>query len=531
MGIEKIRSCDERNFAPKFSQGRMAKDRVYLGEIKDSTSFTGAAAVAADATKPLKEILLEIMPSSAKNMVKMHEGMGEIQNQLINAVGTGLIAPLFIKFNPLSETDEDTRTYTAWRQPVSAVLAVGTQCAIVKPFNDIIRWMSDIGYLGSKYNASLFPSENYITKLIKEENPGVKYTKEELKNEIKNRKTNYDKQLKEMIENDKIVFKKTDTHGVSNLEMSDKEFKQLFRETIDSIIKAEEKERLNAIENKLPKQIRRNLFYHNNPEESKAVLQRISSKITQSYSQYDLDADKTAALYEDLNNEFKAVIADLKKEAKTNPAKKDVNAELINIVTELKNRNTDKDASAIRILDKKIDTMIDNINLMASKKTTREIIDHVDAHIFTRTNSIDEVISTLTDIRKRLDKNGITVKEAQQIIDEKVTTSESSIRSMLKAKGLTESEIRVSPELTESIGSRLKQKAGSMASCIADQMKKQAKSNIDGYKRWTGLGVSLAILPVTCWMLNKIYPWFMDMAFPTLSNKQGKNNDKKAEVK
>lgn len=55
-------------------------------------------------------------------------------------------------------------------------------------------------------------------------------------------------------------------------------------------------------------------------------------------------------------------------------------------------------------------------------------------------------------------------------------------------------------------------------------------------KRWTGLGVSLAILPATCWMLNKIYPWFMDLAFPSLSNKaaaakEKKNNNQKVEVK
>ena len=58
-----------------------------------------------------------------------------------------------------------------------------------------------------------------------------------------------------------------------------------------------------------------------------------------------------------------------------------------------------------------------------------------------------------------------------------------------------------------------------MAKCIAEQQKKHIKSNIDGMKRWTGLGVSLAILPFTCWLLNKIYPWFMDRAFPDLSNK------------
>lgn len=539
MGIEKIRNNFEGSSSSKFAAGNSLKNRVFLGEIKDSTSFTGAASVAGDAVKPVKEIILEIMPKTAKRLVKMHEGMGEIQNQLINAVGTGLIAPLFIKFNPLSDTDENTRTYTAWRQPVSAVLAVCTQCAIVKPFNSIIERMADIGYLGQKYNSTLFPSENHIKKLIKEQNPDKKFTKDELKAEIKKFKASKEKELKEMIENDKIIFNKTDLKGVSTFEMENKDFKKLFTETLDSIIKAEEKERINAIEKKFPLKIERNVFYHNHPEESRAVLQRISNKITQSYSQSDVTADRVAEASKELNKEFKTIITELKAEIKANPEKKSVNSELIKIVTDLKNKNTDKDASALRVLNSKVDHMIESVNIMSSKKTTQEIIEYVGQNIYERTNAIDEIISTLAHIKDKVASSGITVKEAQQIIDEKITKSETHIWTMLKAKGLSEKEILESCELNGSLASRFKQKAGSIATCIAEQMKKHTKSNIDGYKRWTGLGVSLAILPVTCWLLNKIYPWFMDLAFPKLSNKKQQakkdsveiQNDKKAEVK
>ena len=60
-----------------------------------------------------------------------------------------------------------------------------------------------------------------------------------------------------MISDDKIVFKKTEIKGgktvVSDLPMEDKDFKTLFNETLEKIIKEEKKERLNAIEHKLPK--------------------------------------------------------------------------------------------------------------------------------------------------------------------------------------------------------------------------------------------------------------------------------------
>lgn len=544
MGIEKIRSNFETNSTAQLLSGKNIKNRIFLGEIKDSTSFTGAGTVAKDSIKPLKEILLEIMPGSAKRMVKMHEGMGEIQNQLINAVGTGIIAPLFIKFNPISDTDEDTRTYTAWRQPVSAVLAVGTQCAIVKPFNDIIRYMSDIGYLNQRYNASLFPSENYIKKQIKADNPNKHFTKDELKEEIKKYKDKNKQILSDMISDDKIVFKKTEIKGgktvVSDLPMEDKDFKTLFNETLEKIIKEEKKERLNAIEHKLPKKIERGIFYHTNPEESRKVLQRISSKIKQTYNQSDFAADKIKTISSELNKEFKEIISELKSEIKTDPNKKDVNTVLINIVKELKNKNTDKDSSAIRILNNKINGMINTVDVVANKKTTQEIIEYVNQHIYERTNAIDELIDTLKSIQDRLLSSGISVKEAQKIINQKIEKSQTELYTKLQAKGLSEQEIKDSSEFAESLAARLKQKAGSLANCIGDQLEKHVKSNLDGYKRWTGLGVSLAILPVTCWLLNRIYPWFMDLAFPKLSNKTkgpkqdsatAVQNDKKAEVK
>lgn len=150
MGIEKIKTSSMEGVGQyNRAQGNKAHsaNRAYLSAPHDYTTFTGnAAAPVAKAGQSLRDFLLDLMPGKIKMMVKMHEGMGEVQNQIINAVGTGLVAPVFIKYNPLSKTDEDTRTYTAWRQPVSAILAVGTQAAIVVPFNSLIKKMADIGF-------------------------------------------------------------------------------------------------------------------------------------------------------------------------------------------------------------------------------------------------------------------------------------------------------------------------------------------------------------------------------------------------
>ena len=162
--------------------------------------------------------------------------------------------------------------------------------------------------------------------------------------------------------------------------------------------------------------------------------------------------------------------------------------------------------------------MLNSIETMRTKDT-REIIAYVTEVITRRTDAIDGTIATLTKIKDKLISSDITVKEAQEIINQEIEKSFASVTERLKATGSTDTEIKNAIEWIECTGSRLAEKAKSLAKRIAEQQKKHVKSNIDGMKRWTGLGVSLAILPFTCWLLNKIYPWFMDKAFPELSNK------------
>lgn len=519
MSIEKIKSNMESFSGQNLHGNKFAKNRAYLNTPQDSVSFTGAAATTA---KTLQDFLLDLMPKSIRGMVKIHEGMGEFQNQLINAVGTGLVAPVFIKWNPLSDKDEDTRTYTAWRQPVSAVLAIGTQGAIVIPFNRLIKKLSDVGYLGPQYNATLFPSDTYIEKQIKAENPGVKYTKEQLKEAVSARKKEYDAKFIEMIKQDKIVFNTTDGKTVSTLEMPKGDFKKLFEETLDSIIKEESQQKLAAIQKKLPKKIERGIFFHDYPDESISILQRLQGKLGQLYNQTNLtgsNGGNVTNAHKLFDAECKNIIKELKKEMKKDSSKKDLNTELIKIVKEIKDKNTGSDPISVEILENKISKMLANIETMRAKNSTKEIIDYVTEVVTRRTNAIDGTIETLTKIKNRLLTSGITVKEAQEIINEAIANSHGAVRAQLQASGHSESEIKKAIEWIESAGTRLSEKAQSVAKCIAEQQKKHIKSNIDGMKRWTGLGVSLAILPFTCWLLNRIYPWFMDRAFPDLSNK------------
>ena len=519
MSIEKIKNSKEVFSGRNLLEAKSVKNRAYLTTPQDSVNFTGAGKAASKASTDIVEYLLSIMPGGIKWMKNAHEGMGEVQNQLINAIGTGLVAPVFIKFNPFSKTDEDTRTYTAWRQPVSAVLAVCTQAAIVIPFNKLIQELSDIGYFRMDLNASLFPSNDHLKKEVKHLNPGKKFTKAEMEEAIEARKKFHSDRLIKMIEEDKIIVDTSNGITPGTLEMPKSEFKKLFEETIDTIIKDETEQKLQAIQKKLPLKIERGIFYHDNPDETVAILQRLQSKVSHAYNQTNMNnPDNIINASKSFNAECEKIIEELKKGITKDSSKGKVNNGLINIVREIQATNTGSDPISLRVLNDKISKMLNSIEVMRTKDT-REIIEYVTEVITRRTDAIDGTIATLTKIKDKLISSDITVKEAQEIINQEIERSFASVTERLKAAGSTDAELKNAIDWVECTGARLSEKAKSLAKSIAEQQKKHVKANIDGMKRWTGLGVSLAILPFTCWLLNKIYPWFMDKAFPELSNK------------
>lgn len=217
-----------------------------------SVSFNGAldvAKTATDAVKPrkwasyltrekeVKAELLKQMPKSIRLLDKMKNFVGEVPNIIINAVGTGLVAPIFIKHNPLSKADEDTRTYSAWRQPVSAVLAIATQASMVAPFNNLLNNMTNKGEFtffadkGNKYNKSAYQDVDFLEKAIKKENP--KLSKEEIKKLAKEKQYS---QLETMIES---LYNKNTVEYVANgkpAKLTGDEVKTLLEKTANGML-------------------------------------------------------------------------------------------------------------------------------------------------------------------------------------------------------------------------------------------------------------------------------------------------------
>jgi len=132
------------------------------------------------AAKGLPPEIIEALGKNSKWWEKFlcyaGEHQGEALNILVTAVGTAIICPLFIRYNPFSKEDKDTRAYSAWRQPISAVIAVLTQLTITKWFNN---WMAKTASTSDKNGNAVFtradlrakPHERYLKRIIKLEHP------------------------------------------------------------------------------------------------------------------------------------------------------------------------------------------------------------------------------------------------------------------------------------------------------------------------------------------------------------------------
>ena len=128
----------------------------------------------------------------AKFLTYAGEHQGEMLNILVTAFGTAIICPLFIRYNPFSKEDKQTRAYSAWRQPISAVIAVAAQLGITKQFDKYLAKMASTSDKDGKAHYTradlrACPHERYLKQIIKLEHP--EWSDEQISKEVKIRQT------------------------------------------------------------------------------------------------------------------------------------------------------------------------------------------------------------------------------------------------------------------------------------------------------------------------------------------------------
>jgi len=463
----------------------MLQTEVLLGSRSkmsiNQVSFTGIGSKGASfaksyvetnkytANKELQKEVEAYLPKPIQIINKMKSLVGEVPNIIINALGTGLIAPIFIKHNFLSKADDETRTYSALRQPISAVLAVLTQAGILIPINGLIDKMSNAGEFSTKYSKTGFQDISYIEKLVKINRPGLsKMQVSELA------KSTQLEQLEPLITN----VKKNNTiqylRNGKKVSVTEGEFLTLLKETVGDM-HVHVCENLNRYKTeKIDKQIIRGEYFRTKSKTVKPVLSDILDKI------------ETTQKHSDVNAWLKSKIKTLKSEK--------ADKELISIVDE-------------------ISKMLD---LKTIKCKTLEVVEKCAK--FGECTSKEEVVEKISEnINKAITKMNVDKKTIEELQNAIETAAKPNATAAEKAAATAK---------------KLAQKAKTISQkdFVYDVVQKHIKnvnSNVKGLKQMVGLVVSLAILPFTCSLLNYIYPKFMDLVFPELSKtKHSKEKDK-----
>lgn len=119
---------------------------------------------------------------AGKALKWLSDTQGEIQTQGINNLFTATLAPAMIAFNPFAKQDENTKKYTAWRQPISAVIAMTAGLGMTYGINGFMENLYNQGYFES-IDLRVEPSKDYLKKAYKKhcKETGKTYSKGGLK--------------------------------------------------------------------------------------------------------------------------------------------------------------------------------------------------------------------------------------------------------------------------------------------------------------------------------------------------------------
>lgn len=423
----------------------------------------------------LQREMQNLMPGSLKMMSKLAKNMGEVQNIIINSLGTGLIAPIFIKWNPLSKTDEDTRTYSAWRQPISAVLAVVTQAGITAPFNTLITNMSNSGYLGERYNKSALRDDDYIEKLVKRAMPNA--TKEQIAKEVASKKTEQIEAMLTSLKNKNAIMLKN--YKGETVPLSKTEYTNLLTETVDDLLKGINETNKEIITTSKKRKARSEYLRTHNADASKA-LQEINDELQKTTS---VSSIKTF-----INKKIKSLQAS------------GADPELIQMLKEVSGRapvtkKTDKaaDKAILKAMKGKVNKMMGHVKKYANVTSANEVIANVENSVKGQLEEVKEARKFLEGIKKAIINENISVAEIEKMFTDKLAQTKNKLLNK------------------------------SFANEVIEKMKVNVANNLKGFKQIAGVIVSCAVLPFTCALLNWVYPIFMDAVFPNLSNKKHDN--------
>lgn len=461
-----------------------------------------------------------LMPKELKGLYSLGANNGENLNNIVTAVGTAAVAPIFIRFNPLSNEDPKVKAYSALRQPLSACLALGVQLPVMTAYNYLLDKWAASGKV-RRIDLSANPPKSLLKKYAKlqyeqdlrefyargnkpEDLVNVLYkgrTKKQYIEDILNNaraKVFYDKRdkLRELAKEGKPITTSIlkDEHGkvvdwfhpTTLEEIKDLEFvkpEELDKARKDVYIDVLKKFGINTDDKKFfdvkfdwsdpnPYQKREDMISgkieipDKLKEFKKSVIKKELKRNNIKYSNFAETLERTA--------EEKA-IERVKKDIAEEIAVKLETSKAFNNLTALFEDAKDKivNNTSIRTKDK----------LQEIAKAEQDILN---AHI----EKLEQKLATLTDASE--------IKKLERIIE--------------KLSNKKIADIRFHGDTIEEVAKSVKVKRWLKAEI------NRREGVFKNFKKLSGLVFGLAILPFTCGLLNWAYPRFMEKFFPDLCN-------------
>lgn len=456
--------------------------------INQQTQFTGSTAA-------LQKRVLDAIPGgkAIKRLQSWDYLRGEAGGILINSIGTGAVAPLCVAYNPFMKPPknatpeqkkemDNTKKYTAWRQPISAILAIIIQLGVQKPINialdSVFNNPDKAKNLWLGLDQSVMNNDSFLKRKITKEmkkdktlNLDKDAFKEELNKRVEAAKA---KQLDSVL----TEFKRSGKIIIGERTVDNKTVAEILNKNIDSYIK-----------------------------DAKDL------RITEEGLKYYQDK---AELIMRNKDDLKNLLSDIPKDSK----------ELENYLKGIV-RDTDKPE-----IKKLINEILDGTeeSLRGSKcQRTLERIDKI-------TEACSGNYSTEKYLKSMIRDNGILqeviVNLKRSKIDDFENISSDTIKSTIdKVKKLChykeDSQLSRLFHDTDNFLPDADKLLNKIQKEVVNGYKKVVQNKYKGFNQFSKIAIGIAITtPITCTALNWVYPRFMDLVFPNLSGKKKNGGEK-----
>lgn len=456
------------------------------------------------------ERIAESLPhaKTIKAMKSLEWLKGEIGGILITAFGTGLVAPIFIGFNPFvkapknatpeqKKENENTKLYTAMRQPISAALAIVFQASVQKyidkGLDKVFNNPKISKYARTNLDQQELNTKTYIQSKVKkamkkdgETKPSLikslfsKKAKEQRKAYVENFNAKVENIQNEQIDNIARKFQETGKINIGERYLGWQSTSKLVNDQIDSYI--QDARALQKTPEKIAKYINRAELLTNNEAGIRNVFGQISEQNVTS------DVQKLLA--------------------------KESNPDIKTLLQEILNKPEDLRYSRVQRTLQRIDC----IKTMCGGNFTRDKYKNA---LVERNGILADRIVELTGAKldtKTADQKA--VKEAIEKIAQQCSFKD--VEGSIQRSVLCD---------TDTFGKDLSKITKKVYKDITKGYKKLVENNYKSWNQFTKIGVGVFItLPITCTALNWVYPRFMDIFFPSLSGADEKKPEQAQKI-